>query len=542
MGKKRILLIFLAVVTVAGAVIYLLPKQYAVMVRRSGVFALWKDDDLLVFSDSAKMGRAENFLQRKLHSVSQNSSLFLFLLMTRDVHSFGQETVAYHVSGGKIEKLDLPDNFGRGTWTSFGDDLIYQPWEDSSPGWKWNGHGLTQLTPAERSTIHEAQAKLRSTVKADDQNDEDEEGPSPYKALKDAGWHYKQLYYVAKQGQTVLPISLTQSGDLSLVLDAAPAHQKDANDLYERAGGAGALMLNGAALNPSTNVLAPALSGAWQEISKSEYQDLLKRSHVPPNQFRGSLLYFWLIIVVAFGLQSLPWIVHIFSIFTVKKRVTSAVPEGYSLPAAVPAQFPQLDTSALEQYTRAFEGQGFVSLGDFSLVPIGKAQQVPIFLRLFTHPRYQCFVEVGQVFPVGRKPMSMSCSVVSALEQDWKIGFADRKPLAAGVFIRMPRSLGRHIPGAQPQELFQAFLGFRNEVCSNLGIRPLKNSTVEDYLTDTQRQAVLRREEMKKKSFTVGLARYFSRSMKPSYEWLGDYPKAAAQRNAQWRAPVMKQS
>src|SRR5262249_41025279 len=145
-----------------------------------------------------------------------------------------------------------------------------------------------------------------------------------------------------------------------------------------------------------------------------------------------------------------------------KKRIVRSVPGQYSFPSAVPEQYPMLDREALDRYTRDFEGLGFTRIGDFSLAPTDPSKPIPVFLRLFSHPRQQCFAETGQVFPPGKTTMPFGCAIMSSLEDDWKVTVADRKPLPAQVLIRLPRSLSRSFPGLPVSVLFDKFVQFRS--------------------------------------------------------------------------------
>ena len=83
--------------------------------------------------------------------------------------------------------------------------------------------------------------------------------------------------------------------------------------------------------------------------------------------------------------------------------------------------------------------------------------------------------------------------------------------------------------------LFEKFIQFRSQICADLGIRPLSNATLQEYIADQQKHAALRKETVANRSLTVGLGKYYGQKFgmnqgNDCYEWLGDYPKVAAER------------
>ena len=133
--------------------------------------------------------------------------------------------------------------------------------------------------------------------------------------------------------------------------------------------------------------------------------------------------------------------------------------------------------------------------------------------------------------------MPFGCAIMSSLEDDWKVTVSDRKPQAAQVLIRLPRSLSRSFPGMTVASLFERFIQFRSQVCTDLAIRSLSNANLQDYIADQQKYAALRKESVANRSLTVGLGKYYGQKFgmnqdKESYEWLGDYPKVAAERGS----------
>jgi hypothetical protein len=217
-----------------------------------------------------------------------------------------------------------------------------------------------------------------------------------------------------------------------------------------------------------------------------------------------------------------------------KRRVLNNMATSFSFPPATPAQFPLLDMAALDRYTQDFEGMGFARLLDFSLVS-NAPNPVPSFCRLFVHTRNHCFGEVSQLFPRGKKPMPLKCSIQSCLESGWTLAFSDRKPQAAGSLIRRRKALSVCMPAAATSELLQSFLQMRDQVCHDLGISPMRDDTLEAYIAKVQVSATEMREAVKQKNFAAGVSHVYYRKFamlktREEYTWLGDYPKEAERR------------
>jgi hypothetical protein len=217
-----------------------------------------------------------------------------------------------------------------------------------------------------------------------------------------------------------------------------------------------------------------------------------------------------------------------------KRRVLKNMATSFSFPPATPARFPQLDLEALDRHTREFEGMGFGRLLDFSLVS-DSATNPPSFCRLLPHQRNHCFGELSQIFPKGKVPLPLKCSIQSCLQDGWTLSFSDHKPQAASSLLRRRKAIGICMPETTPSDLLQAFLKMRERVCLDLGIQTLNNDTLEAYIAKMQRSATDMREAVQGKNFVKGLPEVYLRKLsllktKPEYIWLGDYPKEAEQR------------
>ncbi len=243
----------------------------------------------------------------------------------------------------------------------------------------------------------------------------------------------------------------------------------------------------------------------------------------------------WLVVFLLLTFWRLgSWGHLLLSLLGLKGRVIKNMPTSYTFPPATPAQFPLLDTAALDRYTQEFESMGFVRLLDFSLVS-NAPNPIPSFCRLFAHRRYHCFGEVSQLFPRGKSPLPLKCSIQSSLENGWTLAFSDRKPQAASSMLRRKKGLGICMPGATTSELLHSFLMMREQICQDLGISPKKDDSLEAYIAKTQLAATDMRDAVQQKNFATAVSHVYYRKFsllktKEEYTWLGDYPKEAERR------------
>lgn len=101
--------------------------------------------------------------------------------------------------------------------------------------------------------------------------------------------------------------------------------------------------------------------------------------------------------------------------------------------------------------------------------------------------------------------------------------------------IRRPKALAVNMPDSSAAELLQSLLSLRQQVCSDLGISPLSDDTLEGYVARAQETAKAIRTAIAQKNFLTGMPQFYYRKLglmrtKPEYVWLGDYPKTAEQR------------
>jgi hypothetical protein len=160
---------------------------------------------------------------------------------------------------------------------------------------------------------------------------------------------------------------------------------------------------------------------------------------------------------------------------------------------------------------------------------------------LFVPTRHHCFAEIGQIFPPGKAPSPIGCSIQSSLQDGWEIGFSDRKPRAVSLLLRRKKALRVSMPDATPFELLNSLLQMCGQVCQDLGISPLKDDTFEAYAARVERSVTDTRTRVKGRNFAgaipqIDLRRFSLMKTKPEYVWLGDYPKEAQRRRAGYLA------
>ena len=147
-------------------------------------------------------------------------------------------------------------------------------------------------------------------------------------------------------------------------------------------------------------------------------------------------------------------------------------------------QFPSLDLTALEGYTKELKNLGFNQLGDYTL----KATTRPALMRLFQHSEHHCFVEVYQIngFPI-------ACSVRSFFMEKWSLSNVDRQPqglLGGLMYMRKHKQrLWIAQPNCSPSELTVCHLKRREELVKDLKIHVLTDSSTESYFVQTQLEA-----------------------------------------------------
>jgi hypothetical protein len=451
---------------------------------------------------------------------------------------FDQNLTAYRLlPTGELKRLALPpESTTFGNWTLQDGKLqltsTATEYNDRN-GLRWDGQKFVSI-PAQRKP--QTQAGGDSRLSPDDDADEDDAdtgflSPSARKTFKAAHWHYKQLSGFASNGSpATLPIDLGKTAfELTIVSFPPPTERTTQADFL--AFGTKSLGLSRS--NEAQSIQVLWSQNGWQPISKSDFERRAQRSRQSTNApfaLWGWLAFFTLLTFWRFG----SWGHLLLSLVGMKRRVLKNMATSFSFPPATPAQFPLLDNAALDRYTREFESMGFVRLLDFSLVS-NAPNPIPSFCRLFAHPRHHCFGEVSQIFPRGKSPLPLKCSMQSSLQNGWGLSFSDRKPQAAGSLIRRKKALGICMPGATTSVLLQAFIQMRDQVCQDLGISPMRDDTLEAYILRVQLSATEMRDAVQEKNFVTAVSHVYYRKFsllktREEYTWLGDYPKEAERR------------
>ena len=542
--RRRILItgaVFSGFILSAITLWSLLPKQYSIAVRLQQATVFWNDDEAFFFLGTNTTGRTQDALLARL---SKTRYGYWLLYMGGGLRFMGPGTVAYHLlPTGELNEVALPPDApsygewslhdGRLQFSAVSNDRGKQP-----SGYRWDGDKFIAVSRQDQQ-----QSPADSTLSPDDDEDDSGfSGPIPAssrKAFRAAGWHYKSFTgYENRAAQAVLPFSLgSHSFELSFTKASMPRSALDALD--NPASGISRIEISGAAL-PAPRALWT--NRGWEPLSKKEFDDRAQRYgrvEQPPYMF-----WVWIAVLVLAGIFKLSgWGYLLFSWLGLKRRVLNNMPTSFSFPPATPTQFPQLDATELERYTRGFESYGFVRLLDFSLVS-NAAKPIPSFCRLFVHTRHHCFAEVSQIFLQNKAPLPLRCSIQSSLDDGWTLGFSDRKPQAASSLVRRRKAISISLPGTPTYELLQRFLQMREQICQDLGISCLKEHTVDDYISKVQRTAAEMREAVKDKNFVTRIPEVYYRKLallktSPEYVWLGDYPRQAELRKQGRRVPSL---
>ncbi len=537
MSKQRaifiLIVIGMCVAVVAGLTV--LPKQYSVGQRMSQTTVFWNDREAFLFLALNTTGHSRNFLQQKL---ADTRYAYLTVLFGGLMDFSKQEVVAYHLlPTGQLDRFALPEHTASyGSWGLVDGQLqLNPPRGGNNQGFRWDGERFVSVValPAARVQPGPVATANKNLAPDDLENEEDEDSgflsKAERKSFKDAGWHYKVLTGYAGTVAT-LPIGLSVS-IFSLTIEGFPPTKAGPGRFDLMTIGTRSISLAGDKVSGGTQTLWN--QSGWQAIPRKDYEALQRqygRRRQTPLPSLAWLLLIAFLLLWRFG----SWIHLLFTFATMKGRVLKNMATSFSFPPATPAQFPQLDLEALDRYTRDFEGMGFERLLDFSLVS-DSGTNPPSFCRLLVHRRNHCFGELSQIFPKGKVPLPLRCSIQSRLQNGWTLSFSDRKPQAASSLLRRRKAIGICMPDTTPGDLLQAFLKMRDQVCLDLGIQTVNDDTLEAYIAKMQRSATDMREAVQEKNFVKGLPEVYLRKFsllktKPEYIWLGDYPKEAEQR------------
>jgi hypothetical protein len=512
-----------------------LPKRYTQGERLNQTEIFWNDKEAFFFLSTSRIGKSTNFLTDRLQRTRYG---YFGLLVDGRSQVYEQGLKAYRLApSGELQSLALPaDATVLGNWGLADGKLEVIPVENKyahRQGFRWDGEKFIAVAAQPKPEVRGGGTKL-SPDDADDDDDAQDGGTlnrAARKVFKDAGWHYKELSgFAPNDTQATLTMQLGKAGfDLTVTSFPQPDSRSTGIDMLAF----GTKLLKIAKSNEPESAQALWSQNGWQVISKGEFDQMAKRTG--PVVRTPVTIWIWVALLVfvtlsrfgAFGSLLL-------TLLGMKGRVLKNMATSYSFPPATTAQFPALDVAALERYTRDVESLGFVRLLDFSLVS-NAANPIPSFCRLCAHTTYHCFAEIHQLFPRGKAPLTLSCSMQSVLQEGWSLTFSDRKPMAAGSLLRRKKALSVSMPGTDTSALMQAFLQMRDRVCQDLGISVVREDTIEAYIAKVQRGTTELREAVKEKNFATAVSHVYYRKLallrtKEEYTWLGDYPKEAERR------------
>lgn len=543
--KLIIALVLLCLVTGAVAGYSLLPKRYTQGERLNQTNIFWNDKEAFFFLSMSTIGKTSNFLTEKLQSTRYG---YLAMMLDGRSQFYELGVKAYRLTpSGELQSLALPQNATTfGTWTLQDGKLqvtpVATPYQRYQ-GFRWDGEKFVAVAAQPRPQVQGGGTKLSPDDAEEDEDDADTGilNRAARKSFKDAGWHYKDLPgFALDAAKSTLTMSLgTASFNLNVV--SFPRPEPGAATAHFDMLSFGTKSLNIAKSDQPEVEQSLWSQDGWQSISKTEFESKAHRTG-PAVQAPVRILV-WLVFLVVAMLWRFGALGHSFlTLLGLKGRVLKNMATSYSFPPATPAQFPALDTAALDRYTREFESLGFVRLLDFSLVS-NTANPIPSFCRLHAHTKYHCFGEVRQIFPRGKAPLPLACSIQSVLQDGWTLTFSDRKPMAVGSLLRRRKALSVSMPGTATSALLQAFVQMRDNVCQDLGISVVREDTLEAYFAKVQRTATESREAVKEKNFATAIPNVYYRKLaflktREEYTWLGDYPKEAERRKQGFPAPA----
>lgn len=537
MSRRKAFFLLLPFALVIGAVVLFsfLPKRYKVGERLTQTVVFWNDQEAFLFLDVNITGQSSNIVQEKLAATKYG---FWTLLATRGPAFYENGVTAYHLlPSAEMQRFALPPRTASyGIWTLVDGKLQLTPVAtgfNDRKGFRWDGKGFVSVSPEPRT---HPQPGADSRLAPDDVSDDEGQGPaylgpSSRKMFKNAGWHTKMLTgYEGNGTEATLPIQMgSQTFDLTIRSLPISSDHTPQFDLLSF--GPKSIEISGDGFPQNGQVLWS--QNGWREISRNEFE--LRAQQSGRSESAPVTIWVWLaVFLLVMSWKFFGWAHFLFNLFSMKRRVLKNMATSYSFPSATPAQFPSLDAAALDRYTREFESKGFTRLLDFSLAA-DTPNHPANFCRLFAHGRHHCFGEVSQIFPRGKAPMALKCSIQSCLQDGWTITFSDRKPQPASSLLRRTKSLSVSMPEASTGELLQAFLKLRDQVCMDLGISPMKDDTLEAYIAKVQLAARDMRTAVRERNFAKGISQVYYRKLsllksRPEYIWLGDYPKQAETR------------
>jgi len=407
-----LILVMLAVAIATVATFLLLPKRYRISEHMAQTVVFWNPKEAFLFATIQTSGRATNILQDKFAHTSYG---YTAILLGGNVFFYKQDTIAYHLlPSGRLDRFPLPGTTAAfGSWTLRDGKLQLTAAENrfnQGSGFRWDGEKFVTV-PSQAKPQPEAASGTSQTTEDDEDYDDERPGflsTAEREKFKQAGWHHKMLTAYERSETVALPIKLGQSGFV-LTLRRFPL-SKNWNGFDSLDIGAKSLELSRE--NSSESIATLWSQDGWKEIPKAEYERLAQQYG---REFKQPFApWVWLVLIVGLLVWRFGhWLHLLLNIATVKRRVVNNLPTTYSFPPVTPAQFPLLDSAALDRYTRDLEFMGFTKLLDFSLVA-DTPNHPPNFVRLMAHTKHHCFAEISQFFPKRSLAVPVKCAFQSS--------------------------------------------------------------------------------------------------------------------------------
>src|SRR6267143_1504022 len=500
---KKALVVFLVLVAFASAVTFAasrLPVHYAVRSRPIRLARLSRGEEAFIFIEEQRWGRASSvatdevskFLPRMLRHLATAPDLL------------SSHAIAFHLTEGKLEQFELPNMGAYAHFVISERTLCVVSSEYSNvaaSGFRWTGSEFVAVSPNEADELLSLVSGTAITPSDEDNNSE---MVSPFQREKEIlagqGWDYKHFPTYGYKDKTIQ--FKLQDAEFTLAFHAPP----------NRA--------------PEWEAVSQAQYLALESPSNREGRVLARRSS--PLVLASLLIYL---------LPAFPFLRWLLMVLTLKRKILKNLPNTYGFPPARVEQFPKLDQAGLQKITQDFEALGFTKLMDFSMVP-DSGQYIPAFSRLMAHPRHHCFVEIFQIFPAKKGPMPLTYNISSNLHHGWSFSSGVRKTMALSYLMRLPKCLWVYMPGVGRSELLTGHLARRNQITNDLGISASTDMSIEAYQACVLQRHAERRAAIQKKSIFFGLGEALAFKLRPKHEWLGDYPKRAAQKREPWKYPA----
>ena len=185
---------------------------------------------------------------------------------------------------------------------------------------------------------------------------------------------------------------------------------------------------------------------------------------------------------------------------------------------------PALDFATLEIVTAELIALGF-ALACEGAMKTNRKKSIPMFTRMFEHPT-GAFVELYQIFPVGRAPMPVSTAFFTFYSDDWVLADTNQKPSWVTWMIRRPRQLGKgHEQGTSIRAMWESHLARRAKVERELGVQPQLHSVADHLRFSCETLGWIRSAIVRRSILVAMLQNKFFRPKNREY-W-GEYPKFA---------------